>query len=118
MKPFELSCHHHSLCDFKKRVEDEIGTIEGMIGYVEPGHGQKGKQRELSDDEDLMKMYIIHRSKRDILLWHYGDVEGQDLSSVCKSLKCPHSNEHVSAPPNKQDSIAKNLSEVEIAIRN
>jgi len=57
MKPLEMSCRHHSLSDFRKRVEDEIGTIEGMIGYVEPSHGQKGKQRELSDDEDLMEMY-------------------------------------------------------------
>ena len=114
-----MSCRHHSLTDFRKRVEDEIGTIEGMIGYVEPSHGQKGKQRELSNDEDLMEMYIIHRSKRDILLWSCGDVEGQDLSSVRKSRKRPHSNEfeHVSTPPNKRDSIAKNLSEVEIAIK-
>lgn len=119
LKPLQLSCHHHSLSDFRKRVEDEIGTIEGMIGYVEPGHGQKGKQREISDDEDLMEMYIIHRSKHDILWWSCGDVEGQDLSSVRKSRKRPHSNEfkHVSAPPNKRDSIAKILSEVEIAIK-
>ena len=58
MKPLELSCRCLSLSDFRKNVEDEIGTIEGTIGYIEPGHGQKGKQRELSDDDDLKEMYV------------------------------------------------------------
>lgn len=39
------------------------------IGYVEPGHGYKGKQRWLYSDEDLQEMYSIYSGKKEILLW-------------------------------------------------
>ena len=48
-------------------------------------------------------------------MWCYGDVEGQDLSSVSKSRKRSRSNE--SAPPTKRDSIARNISKVETAVK-
>ena len=45
-----------------------------MIGYIEPGHGQKGKLRTLCTDDDLSEMYVLHKRKREVLLWCYGDV--------------------------------------------
>lgn len=41
------------------------------IGYVEPGHGAKGKQRWLISDADVAEMYKIYQNKKEILLWCY-----------------------------------------------
>ena len=52
---------------------DEIKTSLNIcplqIGYIEPGHGLKGKQRWLIDDGDLTDMYCIYERKREITLW-------------------------------------------------
>ena len=49
-----------------------IPSIVDQVGYIEPGHGAKGKQRWLSDSEDIKEMYLLHRGKNEILLWCYG----------------------------------------------
>lgn len=45
---------------------DENGL---SMGYVEPGHGYKGKQRWLYSDEDLREMYSTYSGKKEILMW-------------------------------------------------
>ena len=39
------------------------------MGYIEPGHGYKGKQRWLCVDEDLCEMYSIYSGRSEILMW-------------------------------------------------
>lgn len=39
------------------------------MGYIEPGHGWKGKQRWITDGEDLLDMYRVYESRKEILLW-------------------------------------------------
>ena len=41
------------------------------VGYIEPGHGLKGRQRWLSGDDDLQEMYRLHPNRNEILLWCY-----------------------------------------------
>lgn len=48
-------------CDCKISLES--------FGYIEPGHGFKGKQHWLVSAGDLKDMYDVHRAKREILLW-------------------------------------------------
>ena len=48
------------------RPVDENGL---SMGYIEPGHGYKGKQRWLCCDEDLREMYSIYSGKKEILMW-------------------------------------------------
>ena len=47
------------------------------MGYIEPGHGAKGKQRWLASPEDLKDMYTAHEGKKEILLWCYLLERGQ-----------------------------------------
>ena len=55
-----------------------IETFDGLhpvdekglsMGYVEPGHGYKGKQRWLCSNEDLHEMYSVYSDKKEILMW-------------------------------------------------
>ena len=39
------------------------------LGYVEPGHGSKGRKQWLYTDEDIMAMYEKHKGKSAILFW-------------------------------------------------
>ena len=44
------------------------------IGYIEPGHGMKGRKQWLNNDDDVNEMYSNHMGKRNILLWAYSHV--------------------------------------------
>ena len=61
--------------DLKVYVNEAVENFDGAIGYIEPGHGTKGKMVYLSDDEDLYEMYVVHKRKPDVLLWCYGSVK-------------------------------------------
>lgn len=77
--------------------ENLVSTIQGLpsvidqLGYIEPGHGAKGRQRWLSSYDDLKDMYSLHEKKLEILLWCYSS--RQTSSSNPSSSKRPHSPE-------------------------
>ena len=50
---------------------DGKASVDGGFGYIEPGHGVKGKQRWLMNNEDVADMYTVHEGKKEILLWCY-----------------------------------------------
>ena len=52
-----------------------------QVGYIEPGHGAKGKQRW----QDLNDMYDIHSSSQEVMLWTYF----QNHNSVSETSKRP-----------------------------
>ena len=69
------------LVDLKDRVSDPVNPF----GYIEPGHGLRGKLRFLSSDEDLDHMYSVHKRKPlQITLWCYGlsSIRGLKRSST------------------------------------
>ena len=41
------------------------------IGYIEPGHGTRGKQRWSFDDKDPADMYQVYSKKGEIILWMF-----------------------------------------------
>lgn len=46
-----------------------IGENEFDFGYIQPGHGIKGRQQSLTKNEDLMTMYELHKRRKQIVLW-------------------------------------------------
>ena len=48
---------------------DKVPSDIEQLGYIEPGHGSKGKLRWLLNDQDIEDMYKIYLQKREILLW-------------------------------------------------
>ena len=61
------------------------------IGYIEPGHGAKGKQVWLGSQEELDEMYVLldKKIKREILLWCYMKSEVEDNPLTTASRKRP-----------------------------
>ncbi len=61
---------------------DNIPSVE-ELGYVEPGHGAKGKRCWLHTDADLKEMYEQHKRKKEVLLWCYSEkLESKKAESV------------------------------------
>ena len=58
------------------KCNDRI-SIDSGFGYIEPGHGVKGKQRWLMCDDDVGEMYSLHDGKKEILLWSYAQNSDQ-----------------------------------------
>lgn len=66
------------------------------FGYIIPGHGLKGKQQVVKEDEDLQTMYAIHHGKRDIVMFCTGELKptamsrkrahNQDEENTCSTM--------------------------------
>ena len=79
----ELKTHIVQLCG------DKVADHLDQLGYIEAGHGLRGKQRWLVVDSDLEEMYTFHKGKKEILLWCFGpDLERQrePLKSASKTF--------------------------------
>ena len=60
----------------------ESYTSNGEFGYIEPGHGLKGKWEWIFTEEDVKGMMEKHRKAREMRLWCYDDSEmGQSTRS-------------------------------------
>ena len=82
------------------------------MGYVKLGHGVRGKQRWLLNNDDLADMYEAYSGKTEIMLWEYAPTIESSSQSGRKRSRSP-------LPPEKEpksrksDAHAKKLVEVE-----
>ena len=76
--------------------ESNVSLPIDSLGYVEPGHGAKGKQRWLITDADVTDMYKAHQGKKEILLWCYS--KGSSHGGAQKRPLSPNSDDN-SRPP-------------------
>ena len=77
VRKLRVKCHFESpnsikkcLCDaFPQEIPDTDVDLE--IGYVNPGHGARGQQRWIVDDNDVQDMYKEYHGRNEVLLWFY-----------------------------------------------
>ena len=73
IKPLAHEQRFSTLNELKKCIQEEVGPIEDdTMGYIEPGHGQRGKIGDLCDDDIQFK-----RQHSDVLLWCYDGNVGE-----------------------------------------
>ena len=70
-----------------------------QLGYIEPGHGLKGKTQWLTGDDDFTKMYVKY-GKHDVLLWCFKAMD--DQQSSCQPKKRKAAGDTASAKKPKQ----------------
>ena len=51
--------------DFAEYIQE----TEFTFGYIQPGHGAKGKQKSLEERDDLTTMYELYSKRKQIVLW-------------------------------------------------
>ena len=59
----------HLTTKLRERYAELEPCKELRVGYMDPGHGWKGKQRWITCDDDLKDMYETYSSKAEILIW-------------------------------------------------
>ena len=85
------------------------------IGYMEPGHGLKGRKRWIHVDDDLRDMYAAYGTRKEVVIWcaPFRDRKGQ-------TSKRPQLSDN-SGPPSQKTKFAvhsEKMSEVEEIIKN
>ena len=55
----------------RTRFEEFTEFDDICVGYIEPGHGWKGKQMWINSDEDITDLYVVCSKVKHILLWCY-----------------------------------------------
>ena len=81
-----VSTNHPSGVDMPNLVKVEMG-------YIEPGHGGKGRKVWIFDDGDVQRMYEAYTNKKWILLWCYTEpiqkkvTDTQEKSDGAQSFK-------------------------------
>lgn len=63
----------------------DLRSVE--MGYVEPGHGMKGRKMWINTDEDVKMMYVKHVKKKSLLLWCYTDEKKEESAKASGSGK-------------------------------
>lgn len=52
-----------------EEIKSSLDVAPHHIGYIEPGHGMKGKNRWLTNDKDLLEMYSKYGKRKEYNLW-------------------------------------------------
>ena len=97
----------------RKELDGLDKTFE--MGYIEPGHGARGKQCWILSDDDLDDMYEAYSGKKEIMLWVYarsGETSGESGRKRPRS-PLPSGDHEKAQKSRKSDSHAKKLMEVE-----
>ena len=78
--------------DLKEIILDNFPETELLpdvqdmeFGYIEPGHGLRGKKEWLSMDDDITEMLQIHKDKKEVMLWCYSHKEKRSGRSRSQS---------------------------------
>lgn len=66
----------------RKHISNFLISAVTTFGYIIPGHGLKGKQQVIKEDEDLKTMYAVHFGKREIMLWCPGELKEKEKEQM------------------------------------
>ena len=121
MKKLRINRRFKSVDDLKRQLTDSLGQSISCdaVGYIEPGHGPKGKQRWLDSREDLDEMYQIYEpyhGKREILIWCYessSNTVGGDKRGKTRKRSYSPVGDTCAKFTKRHDACVQKLSEVE-----
>ena len=108
--------------DLIQEIKASLNVTPVNVGYIEPGHGLKGKQRWLINDDDLDDMYCIYERKKEVILWCHCVCASASASkcSTPKRVKKKRSRENDSdetTNPSKKATIMNKILEVEEIVK-
>ena len=69
MRKLMLDNNFSTVADMKESLTSALKFSFDNFGYIEPGHGLKGRQQWIVQDEDVQEMYKSYCKRREILLW-------------------------------------------------
>ena len=113
----QLQTKHPKLTTVKQIRSELTDQLKGFVdgascefGYLFPGHGLKGKQRVIENDEDVVAMYADYKGKRISTLWI--KCSWKQHSSQRKRSHSPSASGQ--PPTSKRSNYDSHLTEVEM----
>ena len=101
------------LCDaFHENIPSSGADLE--IGYISPGHGVKGQQRWIIDEEDVQDMYKEYKGKNEVLLWFY--IPSGSADDAGRRVRSRSPDPGKKRPTKKQSNYENKLDEVEAVV--
>ena len=114
MEKWRVGIKFSSSISLQGKLKERFGELKEendmCIGYVEPGHGWRGKQRWITADEDLRAMYDEYRGKKEVLLWCLLPGEEKHTASGKRQRK-PEGGDSTSKHSRCSEANAKKMSE-------
>ena len=87
VRKFKTSDNFTSVASLRAYLATQLEDVVD-IGYIEPGHGMKGRQVWLLESNDLISMYTLFMNKKEIILWcHIQKGQAYASADVQKDLK-------------------------------
>jgi len=86
---------------------EKVPQANQNLGYIEPGHGVKGRQRWISSPSDLTLMYQAYK-KKEIILWTYEKDENDTMSDTTSAKR-----RRTADDSGKAESLAQKTTEVD-----
>ena len=87
-------------------------TSQNQVGYIQPGHGARGRQHWLNNDANIQEMYLECTGKREIMLWF---LENKAITSSPDELPSTSKRPRITDAPTskKSELLSQKMSEVD-----
>ena len=74
VKKWDISTRFSSYIEIRDQLALDFAALlqegdEFHFGYIQRGHGVKGKQFSITDDQDVCSMYSEYQGRKEIILW-------------------------------------------------
>ena len=119
------ACKFQTMLEMESFLKDSFNELHKeqaeklTFGYIVPGHGMKGRQEWITDDDDVKNMFDVYCKKKEVLLWCFlpvrrnakrskseqdishkkrknnsteGDNDSDDVATLVQRLKQEHGN--------------------------
>ena len=105
-----------SIEELKASFHRSLQFVPPEFGFIQPGHGLRGRLRSILDDADLSEMYSEYPKKHDFNLWCYNQVDDAETHKACGHKRATTTDGAALAPKAKSTCVRK-VSEVEEIIK-
>ena len=107
-----------SVHELKDKLQETLSDSASgdVVGYIEPGHGAKGKQRWVEHSDDPTHKYSSYGKKLDILLWCYDKAEPHKDRAASRKRPLSPANSG-SSRASKRESCSRKIEEVEKVLK-
>ena len=74
IKKWDINARFSNVSDLKDQLASDFATLleDGanfLFGYIQRGHGMRGKQFSITEDNDIRSMYDEYQGRREIIMW-------------------------------------------------
>lgn len=116
VEKWHVSKEFASVNDFESELKSKFTMLKGKLtfGYIEPGHGLKGRQHWIVNDSDIIDMYKMYKGKNEVIIWCH--LPASSATEKTAKRKNTEASPHTSKRMKCSDKNEKALDEVKAIV--